>query len=668
MNSINSIAQHLKTGNTKTVTVDVFDTILLRKIWPEGRQFLEAAKRALPLFKKYISPEITPYEIYTWREFTRQELLDAKRKDFYAHNDVDINLEEWFNALFTLLTAKYTGETKKAPKEFIEQLVHVEMELEKEYLQPNHRLVSTLRQTKAETPGLKVYFLSDMYLTTQQVEELLSHHGILDLFDGGTTSTDTGNAKSSGRLFYLVHSDNKQFADINLSYNLHIGDNKHSDFHMPKSIGSEAILYHSTRARRLRTLAGRAQLKSIKNSNRKAESNRYNRAIKKAYRRNNTSARYFHDLGFLFSQPMAAYLLHVGFMSQLASDKHFLFVSSEASTFINAGKKLFGTLYNAPESATKLNRKRTISAVAWTLIQKNEEKLMPQIVRVIRYGEVSENRKDLYDFILTTDYPVNEAYINSLSRHDFYKKLHEDIQAADKKYTAHLKEDFDYVKFTLPADGKSVVICDVGWGATVQAVYTIFAELQNYPGEIEGLYLGTHPPTRFKIAPIPVTGYLLKNVLSRKERPYWSAVIWEYVYTNKFQFDGDEARLKHVGEGLDNGYDYFRHIHLSPTEHFDYVIKPRIKRLLRHPTDAEVRHLGEIRYDFGFNNPQILRIVDTDYPRWKFAVKMFIKPKAALGQIVAPNNWTGGYIKRFKLIGAPTLLKILGRLKHTNYL
>lgn len=668
MNSLKNLRRYLNSGNINTITVDIFDTILLRRIWPEGLQFLKAAEAALPLFHKYIQEEITPYEIYTWREHTRKEVLNAKRQDFDADNDVDLTLDEWFSELYSLLCAKYHGVSQQAPKPFVDELIRIELELEKQSLFPNLALVDTLREAKTTNPQLKVYFLSDMYLTTAQVEDLLTHHGIADVFDGGTTSVDTGNAKHSGRLFYHVHTNADRFVDLNLASNIHIGDSRHADVRMAEVAGSKAVLYSKLRARKLRTFTGRLVLRIQKATNRRSENRAYERALRSAYPREHTHARYFHDLGFLFAQPMAAYLLHVGEMAKLVPDKHYIFVSSEAGTFIDAGKKLFGGIYDKPKAALKLNRKRTISAVIWKLLQQKNEALITKIVRVVKYGEVSEDRKELYDFLLTSKFPVDKAEINALSKKQFYSKLYADLQSADPHYTKHLKEDFDYVSSTLPGDGKGVVICDVGWGGTVQAMYTLFAELVGYKGKIEGLYLGVHPPTRFRMAPIKMSGYLLPNVLSRKQRGYWSAVIWEYVYTNKFQFEGDEERLGWVSEGLAHGYEYFRHTRLAPVEHFDFLAKARIKRLLRHPTNAEVDALSQIHYDFGFNDPQILTIVDTTTPRWRFWARILLRPKATLGEVIAPNNWTGGYIKRFRLIGVPTLLKVLGRLKHTNYL
>ena len=668
MKSINKLHTSIETKTANTITVDIFDTILMRRVWPEGLQFLEAAKRSVSIFNEMIDTSITPYEVYSWREYIRTEILTAKRQDAYAHNDVDLTLEEWFSELYSVLTAKYTAVPKKISAATLKSLIDIELQVEKEYTAPNQKLVETLRQKKADNPALKIFFVSDMYLTAAQVEELLTYHGINDVFDGGITSTDAGNAKHSGRLFHQLHIAKGIFDAIDISHNLHIGDSYHSDVEMARLAGSSAIHYNPTRLRRARTFAGRLKLKMTKLRAYKREGMAYKKALKNSRNIQDSKHLHMHDLGFLFSQPMASYLLHVGLQSEFVPEKHYIFVSSEASTFVEAGKKLFGSLYERPETAIKLNRKRTISAVAWTIIQRQDEQLMSKLVKTIRYGEVSENRKELYDFLLTSDYVVNEAEINSLHTKEFYAKLYTDLQSADKKYTKHLHEDYEYVMSTLPSDDKTVVICDVGWGGTVQAVYTIFAELHNYKGKIEGLYLGVHPPTRFGLGDLPMTGYLLPNVLSRKYRPYWSAVIWEYVYTIKYQFEGDEERLEYVQQGLAHGYSHFRSIHVSPKEYFDKVIRKKIKRLLRHPTDAEVASLGEIRYDFGFNDPQILRIVDTEYPRLKFWARLMVKPKSTLAIIVAPNNWTGGYIKRFRLIGVPTLLKVLGKLKHTHYL
>lgn len=668
MKSLNNLRNHLETNTINTITVDIFDTILLRRVWPEGLQFIEAAKRCISIFQSSIDENITPFEIYSWREYVRHEVLDGKRQDPHSVNDVDLNLEEWFTELYSVLHAKYHGKSAKISKKDLSALIGTEMQIEKEYTQPNSRLIDTLRAAKKANPKLKIFFASDMYLTTKQVEEMLDHHSILDLFDGGITSTDAGNAKHSGRLYYHMHTLNDGFKDMKLSHNLHIGDSYHSDVEMARIAGSASLHYHHTRLRRVRTLIGRVQLKLIKLRAFKKEAKHYKKSLARSRAIDNNKNRHMHDLGFLFSQPMAAYLLHVGLMATYTKDKHYIFASSEAKMFVDAGKQLFGDFYKHPEAAIKLNRKRSIHAVAWTIITKNDPSLITKLVKTVRYGEISDNRKELYDFLLTSDFGVNEAEINAMPTKKFYQKLHEDLQSAKPKFTKHLKDDYTYVRSTLPEDGRTVVICDVGWGGTVQAVYTVFAKLHDYEGAVEGVYLGVHPPTRFGLGELPMVGYLLPNVLNRKYRPYWSAVIWEYVYTNKFQFEGDETRLAFVGQGLEAGYEHFRTVHVSPKDYFDHVIRSKIKRLLRHPTNAEVDSIGEIRYDFGFNDPQILRIVDTEYPRLKFWSRLLLKPKSTLGILVAPNNWTGGYIKRFNLIGVPTLLKIIGRLKGTYYL
>jgi len=668
MKSLKNLRNHLETNSINTITVDIFDTILLRRVWPEGLQFIEAAKRSLSIYKESINQNITPFEIYSWREYVRTEVLDAKRQDPHGVNDIDLNLEEWFTELFAVLGAKYNGEPLKISEKDLEALIGIEMQTEKEYTQPNMPLIDVLREAKVANPKLKIFFASDMYLTTEQVRAMLEYHNVIDLFDGGITSTDAGNAKHSGRLYYHMHALEDDFKDVDLAHNLHIGDSYHSDVEMARIAGSASIHYHHTRLRRLRTFKGRVQLKLTKMRAYSKESKQYKRALSQSRAIKDSKNRHIHDLGFLFSQPMASYLLHVGLMATYTQNKHYVFVSSEATMFVDAGKKLFGKFYDLPETAVKLNRKRSISAVAWKIMQENDEKLISKLVKTVRYGEVSDNRKELYDFLLTPDFEVDEAKINAMPTKKFYKKLHEDLQTAKPKFTKHLKDDYTYVKSTLPKDGRTVVICDVGWGGTVQAVYTIFAKLHDYQGSVEGLYLGVHPPTRFKLGDLPMVGYLLPNVLNRKYRPYWSAVIWEYVYTNKFQFEGDETRLAFVGQGLEAGYEHFRTTHVNPKDYFDKVIRKKIKRLLRHPTNAEVASIGEIRYDFGFNDPQILRIVDTEYPRLKFWTRLVLKPKSTLGILVAPNNWTGGYIKRFNLIGVPTLLKVLGRLKGTYYL
>ena len=57
MKSIDKKIKRLVEDNqVKTITLDVFDTILMRKVWPEDQQFITVADKWLPYFREIISP------------------------------------------------------------------------------------------------------------------------------------------------------------------------------------------------------------------------------------------------------------------------------------------------------------------------------------------------------------------------------------------------------------------------------------------------------------------------------------------------------------------------------------------------------------------------------------------------------------------------------------
>ena len=86
----------------------------------------------------------------------------------------------------------------------------------------------------------KIIFVSDVYLPVRYIEKLLIKFNIND-YSALYVSSDSGLTKHSGNLFIKVISDlNCTPGDI-----LHIGDNKNSDFIIPKKLGIKAVRYLS---------------------------------------------------------------------------------------------------------------------------------------------------------------------------------------------------------------------------------------------------------------------------------------------------------------------------------------------------------------------------------------------------------------------------------------
>lgn len=253
MSSTKNIFLKLSDNSVKSATFDIFDTVLLRKIHPEEMQFLEVAKQWTPLFHKVVSDKIEANELLSIRIYARKELWNINSKynkhetsdddplsSLYAY---DVTLEEWFALIVDLLVEKYDKKINQEAKDnLVASMIDAEIQTEKSELFPNEPLIKTVRKARQNNPQLKVYFVSDMYLSKKYILDLLHHFGI-DIFDDGIVSTEVGYIKANGGLFSYLHNK-KVFGDsFDLSTNIHIGDSRTSDYLMPIANGSDAILY-----------------------------------------------------------------------------------------------------------------------------------------------------------------------------------------------------------------------------------------------------------------------------------------------------------------------------------------------------------------------------------------------------------------------------------------
>ena len=188
--------------------MDVFDTVLIRKIHPEEKQFLIVAEKWLPLFKEYIDESISAEKLVYWRLYIRRELFDVHEKynaekTFLNRKTYDLNLKLWFENLLIALSNSFNiSLTPKKKDEIVNEMIKAELATEIENLSPNTTLINCIRKIKKQYPKLKVYFVSDMYLTTSEIEKLLEAKNISDVFDGGISSTDAGYVKWNASLYY----------------------------------------------------------------------------------------------------------------------------------------------------------------------------------------------------------------------------------------------------------------------------------------------------------------------------------------------------------------------------------------------------------------------------------------------------------------------------------
>ena len=675
MSNTRSILLKLSNNDVKSVTFDIFDTVLLRKIHPEEMQFLEVAKQWVPLFNKVVSDKIEANELLSTRIYARKELWNINSKyntrgasdkdpllSLYVY---DVTLEEWFALIVDLLVEKYNKKINQEAKDsLVASMIDAEIKTEKRELFPNEPLIEAVRKARQNNPQLKVYFVSDMYLSKRYILDLLHHFGI-DIFDDGIVSTDVGCIKANGGLFSYLHNK-KVFGDsFDLSTNIHIGDSRTSDYLMPIANGSDAILY---RPNDRKFYANRLRRKILaKQSASEAKKELANKI--KSYPSN--PAGIWRMYGFIFSQALCSFLAHVALSAKYSPNTTFLMVSSEAKCFKEYGDKLMGKLFDQQNIviADKLNRRQMIKAFVWFLANNPTiDYDIDSIFSIICYGEVEGTHRELYEFFFGKDYPYSELTINHQNDKDFRKSFLYNIAHADSKYTKHLKEAYDYVISIIPSLKHKVAIVDLGWGGTVQMLFTDFCRLYNANLDITGLYLGAHPADRFEMKDTDLYGYLMPNVRTGEDRRIWNAVLWEYAFTNKAQFSEDTAHLEQIRLGILDGIAFIENINLNPLDYYYSAVRAAIKNFITRPKRKVVKIIGNIQFDSGFVDFHYFRIVDMSYSFFSFRKKLLLHPRSTIrNDIFGPNHWPMGYIAYYRLYITKLAIKLIQIIKRKTY-
>lgn len=117
----------------------------------------------------------------------------------------------------------------------LERMVDMEMEVERLMLTPileTARLINGLRKNGS------ICFISDMYLPASFIKEILVEHGFFQEGDRLYVSDELGAWKHDGSLYRLV----REKEGVSFRHWHHYGDNRHSDYVIPRRLGIHAHL------------------------------------------------------------------------------------------------------------------------------------------------------------------------------------------------------------------------------------------------------------------------------------------------------------------------------------------------------------------------------------------------------------------------------------------
>ncbi|MGE4279586.1 MAG: hypothetical protein AB7G62_08365 [Magnetospirillum sp.] len=247
-NSLGDLRRILAAAPPRLLSIDLFDTLLLRGTRPEFIRFVDVAK-----FQHQILDALSPGPA---------RLLEARlrhtRNAYAVARATPGGGEVRFDAILAEICHQFT-----LPTTWIERLRQTELDYEIRHLRTNRALMRLIRRWSDD--GMAWAVVSDTplrgddlsWLMTKLLPEL-SPPLIL-------SSADVGQTKRDGGLFdHLIRQSGLEPSDI-----LHLGDNPHSDLHMAQVHGLRAAwlprprwwrLIHGFRARHSREKLRRAGL------------------------------------------------------------------------------------------------------------------------------------------------------------------------------------------------------------------------------------------------------------------------------------------------------------------------------------------------------------------------------------------------------------------------
>lgn len=201
------------------VSLDLFDTLLLRRVETPAKVFDEVGRHAH--LAGLTDAGLTPPLFRMARQEAERRARQAARQD---RGTDEVELADIYRHLAV-------GDPAA--------LMALELRVEAETLFANPLLLEGLRELA--TQGRPVVFLSDMYLPPDAVRRLLAHVGIgSDLYRGLYMSCAHGCSKRDGGLFRRLLDD---YPDLSAGTILHIGDDPVGDVAMARAAGLRAVQY-----------------------------------------------------------------------------------------------------------------------------------------------------------------------------------------------------------------------------------------------------------------------------------------------------------------------------------------------------------------------------------------------------------------------------------------
>lgn len=588
------------------VSFDVFDTCLCRKVWHplDVFQLVEAnMRRGHGAIAAGFAEE-------------RRISEHTRRKRNWEAGIRDVTLAE----IYTELKVR-----NPHWQDLADALCQAELAMERQLLTVRPDVLELARMADAE--GKDVYYISDMYLPTAFVTEVL--HGAGYPRAGNTiVSAEAGETKHEGSLYDWVAAKHA----LKPGHWLHLGDNAHADYRQARKRGIRAILL-PTAADLLRS---DPHISRIMSHGRKPPETGIARSIlygslaaRKAMHsgeKHISGTTFWEDFGYRYAGP-----LMLGFTAWVAREARRL--DLQKLFFLSRDGKIVQQIYEQitsgrsefPQAAYLLTSRRAVALPAL-------EKIDDQALYLLTASQAPLAAAD-YLTRLGLDATKYQSQIARAGLADtppqvpdkatrkklalLFHMLEADIlEQARRERRAYLR----YLESSGFTAGKRSGLVDVGWHGTIQSA--LLDLLPQRPELCRGFYFASHAHARPEAA-------FDSFLYHRGHPPERTATICHGIELIEFMFLSPEPSFLGMEErpdgslqpildplpGPQESYGTTRSLHagaMAFTHDFSQLADPLeyapdadfayelLHRLVCKPTQSLIKHIGEVRFWEGF--------------------------------------------------------------------
>lgn len=451
----------------ETVTFDLFDTLLIRRIHDPDLVKLPVAR--------FIENKAASYGIMrSWQSVqkTRDRIEQQQRQETGKKFE---DLEACYPVFMENSLKEIFGEFYE--DHLLQEVTNYELEMESRMLVPRELFVDLLKELRELNK--RVIIISDVYLPSDHLKVLVERAGLLELVEDVISSADTFLAKASGKAFPLV----QEKLQIDIKSWMHIGDNPISDGVRPAEFGITSLVLKDSDEKFRKGLIKRYHNYS---KGRPFYRGRALQQLMLPLEAENIERQDLYIEGFNFFGPMiGAFVHHLADECRRLGLTKLFFFSREGYTFKKVWDIITPTLF--PDGSLPQTEYLYVSRMALAGASCALDGLTPTSARIALLPPGNKNFRDIARiFQLELDGLHDHLKNHKLSADSILSPLHEGY---DQKFNVRLMElledpDFQHAirlqtKGSNEAlqnylgdqgffDHEQVAVADIGWLGTIQ--------------------------------------------------------------------------------------------------------------------------------------------------------------------------------------------------------